>query len=912
VSPARPRPADSEEPTGDAPAPDYPADYLEGLVELLEGQLREVVRVRAPSVLPLLATAGTGWPALEPKTLVHALQAHGIRLQLLNIAEENAAMRARRALEAARGPERVPGTFAAVVAEAARTGVRPERLQRLLSGARIRPVLTAHPTEAKRVTVLQIHRRIYLLLMELESDRWTARERERLVEELRLQIDLLWLTGELRREKPTVTQEIAWGLHFFEETLYDGVPRLLENLEQALATHYPGVDFEIPALFRFGSWIGGDRDGHPYVDDAAAREAIGAHREAALQRLERRARQLLRTLSVAEHRLEITPAFRVALERALAASGTAQAIVRRNPGEPFRQYLACVLRRLEATRAGGRASYASADELASELQELEAALTAGRAEALARRLVRPLRREVTAFRFRTATLDLRENASATNAALAAVHERLTGAPAPDPDSADWLQWVLAELARPLETGPPALDGLPPEAERTLSLFRLVHELHASTDREALGPFVLSMTHRAGDVLGVYLLAKYAGLFADPDGVERCTRLVVPLFETIDDLERAPAILRELLAVPVVRRTVRELGGAQEVMLGYSDSNKDGGYLRANWVLAKAQARLLRVGEARGIPIVFFHGRGGSVSRGGAPTGRALAAQPPGSIDARIRVTEQGEVVSSKYANRGTALYHMELLAAGALEHGLKSRTEPALAPNPELDEAMEALSGAAFAAYRRFATHPGLVDYYRAASPLEELVRLKLGSRPARRAGAATLEGLRAIPWVFAWSQNRHLVPGWYGVGQGLEAFLDVRGEAGRVLLARLYGESRLFRLIVDEVEKTLALVDLEVAAHYAELCADEGLRRTFLGLVETEYARARALLIELTGESELLERFPRYRARLARRLPALRRVGHEQVELVRRFRTRGRRMEELVPLLLSINTVAAGLGWTG
>jgi len=883
---------------------------LEATVALLEAELREVVRARAPEVLPLLDETAGAWPRLEPSVRAHALQAHGIRLQLLNIAEENVAMRTRRALETARGPEGVPGTFSAVVAEAARAGVTAASLRELLSGARVHPVLTAHPTEAKRVTVLEIHRRLYLLLMELESPRWTRRERARLVEDVGVQIDLLWMTGELRREKPTVAQEVAWSLHFFEETLYDGVPRLMERFEQALAEHYPGVDFDPPPFFQIGSWIGGDRDGHPQVDGEATRAALAAYRDSALARHRLRLGQLLRTLSVAEHGLAAPLWFRAALERALAASGDGGAIARRNPGEPFRQYLACMLRRLDETTSDLR--YPSAAALAADLRLIEEALIAGRAEAIARRLVRPIRREVEVFGFRTATLDLRENAAVTNAALAAIHVHLNGVRAPDPQSPEWRAWVGAELARPLEAGLPLLEDLPEEAARTLSLFRLAKEIRASGDREALGSFILSMTRSAGDILGAYLLAKYAGLFADPQGVERCTQLVVPLFETIDDLERAPGIVRELLAVPFVRRTVRALGDAQEVMLGYSDSNKDGGYLRANWALAKAQAKCLRIGEARGIRIVFFHGRGGSVSRGGAPAARALAAQPAGSVDARIRITEQGEVVSSKYANRGTALHHMELLAAGALAHGLKSREEPALKPNPELDEAMDALSGAAFAAYRELAVHPRLVDYYRAASPLEELVRLKLGSRPARRPGNVTLAGLRAIPWVFAWSQNRHLVPGWYGVGSGLEVFRSVRGREGRQMLARLFVESRLFRLVIDEVEKTVALVDLEVARHYAELCADEGLRGTMLAMIESELERTRSLLLEVTGESELLERFPRYRARLARRLPALRQVGHEQVELVRRFRERGRRMEDLVPLLLSINTVAAGLGWTG
>jgi phosphoenolpyruvate carboxylase len=448
------------------------------------------------------------------------------------------------------------------------------------------------------------------------------------------------------------------------------------------------------------------------------------------------------------------------------------------------------------------------------------------------------------------------------------------------------------------------------------MFRLVRDLRPGLDREAVGAFVLSMTQSVADVLGVYLLAKYGGLFADAEGVESCTLLVVPLFETIADLQQAPAIMRTLLAVPAVRRTVREFGGVQEVMIGYSDSNKDGGYLCSNWELAKAQAKLTQVGRDAGIAIAFFHGRGGSVSRGGAPTGRAIAAQPAGSVQGRLRLTEQGEVVSSKYANRGTAQYQMELLAASVLEHTLKSGREPALRANAEFDEAMEALAGMSLAAYRRLAEHPGLLAYYQAASPVEELVLLKIGSRPARRFGAKSLADLRAIPWVFAWSQNRHLVPGWFGVGTALESFVEVRGAAGEDLLRLMFAESRLFRLIVEEVEKTLALVDLPLARRYAELVPDARVRDEIFALIEAEYRRTLAQVLNLVGGREPLARFPQLGRHLARRLPTINQAGRQQVELIRRFRARARndpgRQDDLVPLLLSINCVAAGLGWTG
>jgi phosphoenolpyruvate carboxylase len=357
--------------------------------------------------------------------------------------------------------------------------------------------------------------------------------------------------------------------------------------------------------------------------------------------------------------------------------------------------------------------------------------------------------------------------------------------------------------------------------------------------------------------------------------------------------------------------VKYLGGTQEVMIGYSDSNKDGGFVTSNWELYRAQAALTRVGARAGIPISFFHGRGGSVSRGGAPTGHAIAAQPAGSIHGRMRLTEQGEVVSSKYANKGTAQYQMELLAASVLAHTLKSLDEKELQSNPEFQEALDALSNLAFTCYRGLAEMGGLVDYYNAASPVEELTQLNIGSRPARRFGARSLADLRAIPWVFAWTQNRHHVPAWYGLGSALRSFIDVRGDDGRDLLRRMFAESRLFRLVIDEAEKSLCFVDLDVARSYAALLPDGALRERLFGMVEREYELSCRAVLELTGEDRLGRRFRKFSRKLQRRGAILKQVGLVQARLVRRFRDR-RDHADLVPLLLSINCVSSGLGWTG
>jgi len=859
----------------------------------------------------------------SPELIARAIQAQGTWFQLLSIAEQNAAMRQRRQAEVERGPEQLRGTFAQVVSAAAAQGVSADEMRALVARLRVRPVITAHPTEAKRVTVLEKHRRIYRRLVELEAPRWTPRERSDLINAVRTEIELLWLTGELRLEKPTVAQELAWGLYFVTENLFDVVPDLVDKLERALRQAYPEGQFQVPSFFQFGSWIGGDRDGNPFVTNEVTRRTVYDNRVASLRRYRQRLGELLRALSATERAARISLEFREALARQVDQSGAGEHIAARNPGEVFRQYVACMLRRLDATLTCAEhgttapspdaAGYRAADELIADLQTLESGLADARAAHAAARLVRPVRREVEAFRFSTFRLDVRENTTRLTAALTALwRARHPGdSQAPAPQSPAWAAWLQGELTRPLR--PPAdcpPPTLPPEAAETLGMFRLIRELRDELDREAIGTFILSMTHDAADVLGACLLAKEAGLFADAAGTESCTLPIVPLFESVDDLRRAPEIVHDLLQVPLIRRSIRAQGGVYEVMIGYSDSNKDGGFLTSNWELAKAQLKLTRLGRECGVPIACFHGRGGSVSRGGAPTGRAIAAQPAGSIAGRLRITEQGEVVSFKYANRGTAAYQTELLAASVLEHSLKSEREDALVPTAEFDEAMEALSGAAHAAYRRLIEHPHLVTYFQAASPLEEIALLNIGSRPTRRFGARTLGDLRAIPWVFAWTQNRHCIPGWYGVGTGLATFLDVRGARGAALLGRMFAGCRLFRLIVDEAEKTLAYVDLDIARAYADLVADPWVRNELASLVADEYHRTVDAVRRLSGESVLAERFPQFRERLSRRLPTLNQVNHQQIELLRRYRAG--QEDALAGLLLSINCIAAGFGTTG
>jgi phosphoenolpyruvate carboxylase len=888
--------------------------------ELLLELLSIVVRTRAPD-----AAAALDGERLDrggtPQSIERSLQLIGTWAQLLSIAELHDVMRARRRLETEQGFEHLTGTFAGVIAAWREGGVPAEAVRELLAKMHVSPTLTAHPTEAKRVTVLEKHRSIYRRLVELDAVRWTPRERELLIEGIRNEIEVLWMTGELRLEKPTVAQEVAWGLHFFNTTLFNAIWVLHDDLERALREFYPEERIELPPFVEFGSWIGGDRDGNPNVTNDVTRRAVYEYRMACLRRYERRLGELQRTLSLSERAMRVPPAFRQALDRALAESGDGARIAARNPGELFRQWLSCMLRKLEGTIAasseGGRPTlgprYATADDMITDLRTLERALIEAQCEAIARASVVPLRREVEAFRFSTVRLDLREHSKRLRAAVEEVRRRWP-TPAEQTSAganASWLREALAtpRRARLVDAG----EELTADGAEVLGMFQLVRELRDEVDRKAFGSFIISNTEGAADVLGVYLLAKEAGLFTDEAGVESCTLPVVPLFESIEDLRRAPAIMRELFGVPLVKRSIRAQGGVQEVMIGYSDSNKDGGFLTSNWELYKAQLKLTRVATEAGVTISFFHGRGGSVSRGGAPTHRAIAAQPPGTIRGRMRLTEQGEVVSFKYAHRDAAIYQLELLAASVMEYSLEAE---AAEPVPGFDEAMEALAGAAHAAYRGLVQHPDFLAYYTAATPLEELALLNIGSRPARRSSTRALSDLRAIPWVFAWTQNRHFVPGWYGVGSALGAFLDIRGERGEALLHRMFAETPLFRLIIDEVEKTLVQVDMKLARAYAELVPDPRVRAEILGLIEAEYERTVATVLRITGEAALADRFPQFRRRVGRRLAMLERAHYQQIELLQRVRASGEdadtRAKHLSGLLMSINCIAAGFGTTG
>jgi len=872
------------------PRADRDASGFDHGIDTIRSLWRTVIEVRAPHVLEWVDDSGNR-PIPTGDDAIPYLQALNIWFQLLRIVDENTAIRDRRRIETTVGEQAVAGSFAHALSD---PELDRERFRALIAELEIGPTLTAHPTEAKRVTVLQIHRRIYRHLVSLETDRWTPNERAAILDDIVGEIDLLWMTGELRLERPSLVDEIEWGLQFFRNSLFEAVPQVLGRLQRAAEATYDDHE-PVPACIRLHTWIGGDRDGNPNVTADKTEYAIRRGRETALAFYREALDEAAAQLSISD-RIQPPPPDRQARLQAII-DGTP--VTARNPNELFRQALSAIGWRLENDR------YRHVAQFVADLDGVNEALRAIGAERLARRFIRPLVWQAGSFGFRTATLDIRQNSTVTTAVIGEIWELRSGAdePVPEYGTAAWSGRLRDELAAPdLRAIEP--ERLGDDASELVALLSLMRTVRQQADPDAVGPFILSMTRSADDLLGVYLLARYAGF-----GAETLDLAVVPLFETIDDLRNAPDILDGFVEVPLARRSLKARGRAIEVMLGYSDSNKDGGFVCSIRELDSAQRRIVRVLDRRGFKAAFFHGRGGSVSRGGAPTERAIAAQPPGTIDARLRVTDQGEVVSAKYGNRGTAATYLELLAASTLTHSAGRDDTPV---SPEFEDALDALAGLSQTAYVTLLETPGFVDYFREASPVEELARLKIGSRPAKRFGASALSDLRAIPWVFAWSQNRHLITGWYGFGTAIESFRRVRESHGEDTLHAMFERSSLFRLMVDEVEKSLHRSDMTIAADYASLVDDATARDTILGLVRSEHERACAGVRLVTGVDEIATRFPQFHGQYDRVRTDLDRINALQVALLREARANGGDKGVSVPLLQSMNSIAAGLGWTG
>jgi len=838
-----------------------------------------------------------------PETATTVARAFAAYFAVVNIADEALLEDERRG---APNPRGLDETIAAIHAG----GVDYADFCAKLGTLKLMPVFTAHPTEARRQAVQKCHRRMFDLVSRLVAADEDSVARAAALDDLRAEMSVLWKTSTLRTGKLTVDDEIDNGLRFFRAALFDAVPQTLRAFEAAVKRVYGSAarDFQAPAAIAFGSWIGGDRDGNPNVTAATTLRAARTHaaeiRETYLHRLD----ALIGTLTHAAAHVRLPPAFVAGLARDEAELGAAPFTgqASRFAHEPYRRKLAFIRHRL----ASG--SYRHPQAMCADLQTIREALVADGDTRLADGAIKDLILLVASFGFHLVRLDVRQEASRHRDAVAEILACLPGQPPYAGLAEDAkLDLVLSLAERP---GPTLLLGgnLSPATIEVLDTLRAIGTLRAELGSETIRTYVVSMSDRPTAVAEVLFLARMAGLVSFDSGGALVAQIrVAPLFETAADLDAAPAIIGRLLAAPAYRRLLEASGGTQEVMLGYSDSCKDAGILASSWHLHRAQTALAACFAGHGVPFLLFHGRGGSHARGGGPVFDAIAAAPRAAANGRLKYTEQGEVLSYKYSNRPTAVYELSTALAGLLRATFPSPGER-VGVDTRFSASMEALSGAGLEAYRALvAGEPGFLDFFYEVTPVSELAALNIGSRPSHRPqGGRSLRSIRAIPWVFGWSQARLALPAWYGVGSAFAAFA-AQSPRHPARLRLMYRRWPYFRHFVDNVQMALAKGDPAVASLYVGLASDKAAAARIWKRVEAEFRLSERWLKQITGGPRLLADNPRLAATLDRRAPYLDAVNALQVRLLRRARgTRGQAWRE--PLLLTINAIAAGMRNTG
>jgi phosphoenolpyruvate carboxylase len=872
-----------------------------------------------------------------PPRLAHA---YSIAFHLLNMVEENAATQMRRASETANGLASEPGLWGQQLKQLLEAGYTAEDITTWLPWLRVEPVLTAHPTEAKRRTVLDQHRRLYLLLVQLENTMWTPAERHELREEIKTALERLWRTGEMFLDKPTVEMERAGVLHHLVNVFPEALRRVDRRLREAWEAvgldprqiEHPGT---LPRL-RFGTWVGGDRDGHPLVTPEVTAHSLDDYRLHGLIMLRDHLQDLGAGMSLSVLLQEPPAVLTEILREAGHEVGR----------EPWREFVNLMVTRLpvmEGAAARGLilhdrpGTYRHSSELERDLRLLRESLLSIGARRLVESDVDPLLRVVEVFGFHLAALDIRQNSAFHDRAMEQI---LAAAGAARTDFSTWsekerLAFFDERLSRPdnlLDNG----IATGSEANAVLGTYRALAEHVQRYGTKGVGASIVSMTRQVSDLLAVYFFAKEAGLTEWKSYGLVCPLPVVPLFETIDDLECAPAIISGFLDHPVTRASLRclhgnlltrrgerlgraltepegELRPSQQVMIGYSDSNKDGGILASQWALHRAQEGISRSAAAHGTRVRFFHGRGGTISRGAGPTHRFLEALPPDTLYGDLRITEQGESISQKFSNPVTATFNLELLLAGACRFSV----DPAPgAPESDLEDIMTRLVEASHQAYRELLETNGFMEFYREATPIDVLEASSIGSRPSRRTGARTLADLRAIPWVFSWSQSRFFLPGWFGVGSALE-WLQREDPVGAARLAAAVPHWPFLRYVLTNIETSFAGADPLIMEAYAGLVTDRTAHQTVLPRILSELERTKKTVAEVFGRPPQ-ERRPRFARSTGRRAGALEVLHRRQIALLKEWRQQvaDSRPEAsdatLIDLLQTVNAIAGGLRTTG
>ena len=852
------------------------------------------------------------------------LKAFSNYFQLINLAEERQRVRILkdRSQAARQSGEPMDETIARAIKTLVAEGIDAAEMQKILNGMLITPVFTAHPTESKRRTVRQLLGNISELIQRYNSADSNDYDRESIRELIHDHIVLLWQTDETRDRRPTVLDEVRnTGLYFFETVLFDLVPRIYQELESALADEWPDHEFNVPQLLTYGSWIGGDRDGNPYVTTEVTEEALRAHKATVLVRYLFEVDAMYGLLSPSLERAGFSQPFldhhaacmdRVPVEEKETFARFSQ--------EPYRQMMIWIFRRLKATQKQNEQpwsdilqddrAYASAQEFLDDLLLVRDSLLQNKGERLVRGRFERLIRAAKVFGFHLATLDVRQHADYHRSATAEVFARnQTVEKYAELEESEKIRVLTEEIEspRPWTGGSKASAAeLSDETAQTLQLFRKIGQAHRMLGTESMQTYIISMTEGVSNLLEVLLMLHDSGLAGKMD--------IVPLFETVEDLRAAPTIMENLFNNPVYAHHLKQRGGQQQIMIGYSDSNKDGGYLRANWMLFTAQRNLAETCRSNGVVMTLFHGRGGSLGRGGGPANRAILSQPHESVKGRIRVTEQGEVVSSRYSDPEIAHRHLEQLVNAVL---CSSGKRPHFDQLDRWSSIMDEVSSAAHARYRTLVEDKYFLEYFQAASPIDLIGQMNIGSRPAHRRATRSLDDLRAIPWVFAWTQSRVGVPSWFGVGSGFETWLseneDQRGQRMKAL-QEMYAQWPFFRTVMGNVHLGLGRADMEISKCYAQLAGEEA-GKTIHDQIQAEYDLSKGLVLEITGHDDLLDTEPWLQKSIRVRNPYVDPMNRIQVELLKHFRNAAddSQAEALAKAILqSVNGIAAGLQSVG
>lgn len=862
--------------------------------------------------------------SLEPGIRHQVIRAFAIYFQLVNIAEQNHRIRRKRDNERSAGEKVQLGTIEAAVKELKDNGFNYREAEEIIGGMSLELVMTAHPTEAMRRAILDIHKRIADDVMQLDNPTLTFREREQLREKLLNEVITLWQTDELRDRKPTVLDEVRNGMYYFHETFFHVLPEVYQELERCLSKYYPEHIWHVPTYLRFGSWIGGDRDGNPSVTSDITWQTLKMQRKLAVREYQHGLSELFKFLSFSTSIVDVSDELLASIQKDRLQVTLNKTPKWNNEKEPYRVKLTYMTEKLhnilDETKKDTLERYTDVQELIEDLKIIDRSLRHHYADYVADSHIKRMIRQVELFGFHTATLDIRQHSQEHENAMTEVLANMNIVSNYSDLSEDEKIELLGQLLndpRPL-TSP--YQEYSASTTECLNVYRTVFEAQKEFGEKCITSYLISMAEAASDVLEVMVFAKEVGLFhKEVDGTVTCTLQAVPLFETVDDLHAAPGIMKQLFDMPIYRQSVAAMNDLQEIMLGYSDSNKDGGVVTANWELRVALKEITAAAAQYDVKVKFFHGRGGALGRGGMPLNRSIRVQPPETIGGGIKITEQGEVISSRYSLQGIAYRSLEQATAALISASIEARLIKQQESNPQEKEWEEICAGISETSLHKYQDlvfrESDFLKYFRESTPLVEVGELNIGSRPSKRKNSDRFEDLRAIPWVFAWTQSRYLFPAWYAAGTGLQTFYQNREENLKIM-QDMYKNFTFFTSLIDTLQFALIKADLIIAKEYAQMCGDDEVRQRIFKQIEEEFHLTKALVLQIVGVSEILDNTPSLQESIRQRNPYIDPLSYLQVQLLselRDIREKGQDDNILLrEVLLTINGIAAGLRNTG